>query len=198
MKHHLIVMRQKLAAARFPNLLKILALAAIVAASYSSTVAQGTRPSINPLGVDKSSPDDSMPFASFEEEIRAKQAIKFADKQYDENRERARDLSFLGSELSAAFKQKSFFSQEDFKKLEKAEKLVKAIRTSAGGSEDNVALDKTPKDFPSALKMFSELTESLNVKVEKTPKHVVSAAVIDEANVLLEVIRLLRSLPRNA
>jgi hypothetical protein len=42
--------------------------------------------------------------------------------------------------------------------------------------------------------MLGEFSESLKVKVEKTPKHVVSAAVIDEANVLLEVIRIIRVL----
>jgi hypothetical protein len=47
----------------------------------------------------------------------------------------------------------------------------------------------------SAIEMLDTLSQSLKANVEKTPKHVISAAVIDKANVLLELIRILRTLP---
>jgi len=38
---------------------------------------------------------------------------------------------------------------------------------------------------------------SLKKNVEKTPKHVISTTVIDEANVLLELTRIVRTLIPN-
>ncbi len=172
---------------------EVFAIASILAVSYSSAVAQSMTPSS--INAEKGSADEKTPFASIEEEMRAKSAIKFGDKAYQENLERARELSFIGAAISTSFKQKNSLDREDLKKLEKAEKLAKGIRNAAGGSEDEVQMEKPPKDLASALTMFAELTGSLKSKVEKTPKHVVSAAVIDEANVLLELIRMVRSLP---
>ena len=135
------------------------------------------------------------PLTVVEEEMRAKRAIKEADKEYLENLGRARDLSTLGAAVATSFKQKNALNEEDIKKLEKVEKLAKGIRRAAGGSEDRVDLEKPPKDLASAMEMLGDLSQSLKVKVEKTPKHVISACVIDEANVLLEVIRIVRTLP---
>ena len=56
-------------------------------------------------------------------------------------------------------------------------------------------MEKPPRDLTSAMEMLSDVSQSLKEKVEKTPKHVISATVIDEANVLLELIRIVRTLP---
>ena len=130
-----------------------------------------------------------------EEELKAKRAIKEEDREYQENLGRARNLSSLGSEIVSSFKQKNALDQDDIKKLEKVEKLTKGIRRAAGGSEDKVEMEKPPKDLVTAMEMFGDVSQSLKQKVEKTPKHVISANVIDEANVLLELIRIVRSLP---
>lgn len=147
-----------------------------------------------PINTPANPTDDTTQFAPLEEELRAKREIKFAEKQYQENLDRARDLSFLGSSLIASFKKKNSLDREDVKKLEKVEKLAKGIRHAAGGSEDDTEIEKPPTDLASALSMLAKLTESLKEKVEKTPKRVISAAVIDEANVLLELIRIVRTL----
>ena len=125
------------------------------------------------------------PLTVVEEEMRAKRAIKEADREYQENLGRARDLSSLGVALVTSFKQKKALDQEDLKKLDKVEKLAKGIRRAAGGSEDKVEMEKPPTDLTSAMEMLSDVSQSLKEKVEKTPKHVISATVIDEANVLL-------------
>lgn len=139
--------------------------------------------------------DKEEPLTVVEEEMRAKRAIKEADREYQENLDRARDLSSLGVAIVTSFKQKNGLDGDDIKKLDKVEKLAKGIRRAAGGSEDKVEMDQPPKDLTSAMEMLSDLSQSLKEKVEKTPKHVISACVIDEANVLLEVIRILRTLP---
>ena len=84
-------------------------------------------------------------------------------------------------------------TQDDFKKIENVEKLSKVIRRAAGGSEDDTEMEKPPTNIASAVDMLGDLGNSLKAKVEKTPKHVISAMVIDEANVLLELIRLVRT-----
>jgi hypothetical protein len=149
-------------------------------------------------GQDKSGDDVSHGLTDLEEEMRAKRAIKFAEREYQENLERARDLSFLSASIVASFKQKHQLDQENLKKLEKVEKLAKSIRRAAGGSEDDCEMEKPPTDLVVAVNMLGDLSKSLKDKVEKTPKHVISAAVIDEANVLLELIRIVRTLPPKA
>jgi hypothetical protein len=170
----------------------VASLAAIFCAPSQGQIARPTPPpSLDP---DRAAREDPRTFASIEEEFRAKNAIKAAEKGHQENLERARDLSFLSEALISSYKQKNLLDREDLKKLEKAEKLARGIREAAGGSEDDTKIEKPPGDLSLAVKMFGELSESLKAKVEKTPKHVISAAVIDEANVLLEVIRIVRAL----
>ena len=147
------------------------------------------------LEIDKTRTQQERPLTEMEEEMRAKQAIKYADKEYQDNLERARDLSQLASTVVTSFKLNSRLKHDDLKKLEKIEKLAKGIRRAAGGSEDDTEIEKPPASMASAIEMLGDLSQSLKAKVEKTPKYVISAAVIDEANVLLELLRLLRHLP---
>ena len=79
--------------------------------------------------------NDPDPMTSIEEEMRAKRAIKFAEKEYQENIERARELADLGSKLGESFKKNECFDREDWKRLDRLEKLTKAIRSAAGGSD---------------------------------------------------------------
>jgi len=161
---------------------------------------QETRNS-KPLTADseKTTTDDpNKGLTSIDEELVAKRAIKAADKEYQENLDRARQLSVLGTSIATSFKEKNLLDREDIKKLEKVEKLAKGIRSAAGGSEDDGEMEKPPKDLCSAMATLGDLSRSLKDKVEKTPKHVISAAVIDQANVLLQLIRIIRTLPPQA
>ncbi|SRR6266480_1146872 len=176
---------------------RVLAVLGLVFTFPNFATAQQNNKIQKPISIDgdKSGDDAPRPFAELEEEMRAKRAIKFAEKEYQENLDRARDLSQLGASIVSSFKQKNQLDREDVRKLEKVEKLAKGIRSAAGGSEDEVEIEKPPKDLPSAVYMLGDLSKSLKEKVEKTPKHVISATVIDEANVLLELIRIVRTLP---
>jgi len=169
-------------------LIMLLAFLASAHAQYTPT-----QKTVSLDGDKNSTEDPPKEFTTMEEEMRAKRAIKFAEKEYQDNLERARDLSTLGASIVASFKQKNQLDREDIRKLEKVEKLAKGIRSAAGGSEDNVGMEKPPRDLNSAIDMLAELSKSLKEKVEKTPKHVISAVVIDESNVLLELIRLVRT-----
>jgi hypothetical protein len=170
---------------------KLLIIIGLLLTAYVSASGQ-VRPLSVPVGPDRASENSQT--GSIEEEMRAKQEIRAVDKAHKENLDKARNLAFLGASLYTAFKQKHSLDREDIKKLEKAEKLAKGIREAAGGCDDETEIEKRPADLNSALSMLSETAESLKQKVEKTPKRVVSTAVIDEANVLLELIRIVRTM----
>jgi hypothetical protein len=182
-------------------LARLLATTALLLAVVASAPAQGTR-ATDPLVPGKNA-DESTPFAGFEEELRAKQAIKLAEREHRENVVRGYDLSYLGADIVASFKRKNALDRDDIKKLDKLEKLTKAIRRAAGGSDDEEVEVKRPskglpealsKDLPATMTKLGELTESVKDLVVKTPRRVVSTTLIDEANVLLELIRSVRGI----
>jgi hypothetical protein len=174
---------------------KALVFIALLMVPLSLASAQQSSQIPKPRSAERDRDDDKEPVTPVEEELKAKRAIKFADKEYQENLDRARNLSSLSTAIATSYKQKSRLDPEDIKKLEKIEKLAKGIRSAAGGSEDDFQMEKPPKDLPAAVEMLTDLSESLKARVEKTPKHVISAAVIDQANVLLELVRIVRTLP---
>lgn len=136
--------------------------------------------------------------ASMEEEMRAKRAIKYAEKEYRENLERAHELAALGSQLSESFKKNQQFDRTDWKKIDRLEKLAKGIRNAAGGSNTETDSDKHSVSLSVNVEALLTVVGSLAERVEKTPRRVVSAAVIAEANVLLELIRVVRELSPKA
>jgi hypothetical protein len=179
-----------------PNLARAVTLISILICFAGLSVAQTSQaqqqtPLVPPA--DKDKPVGDTP-AAIEEDMRARRALRLAEKEYQQNLGRARDLSVIAEAVNASYKQKTQLGPEELKKLEKAEKLAKSIRSAAGGSEDDSELEQPPKDLTGALCMFAELTASLKSNVEKTPKHVISATVIDQANVILELTRLVRTL----
>jgi|GEM_PF-531671 len=136
---------------------------------------------------------ESPDFGSPENEMRAKLVIKEEKKRYDEHLERAREVSQLASQLLRSYEATRAFTSEDNKKLERMEKLTKRIRNEAGGSEADAEVKDMPSDVTAAIKDAAEMAEDLRKLVEKTPRHVISAAVIEQANKLIVVIRFVRA-----
>jgi len=130
---------------------------------------------------------------TFEEELRAKRAIKMAEKEHEENLNRAREISDIAKQLQGSFKAKSSLDRDDNKKLDRLEKLTKKIRGEAGGGSEEVEIVDRPTDTQKAITQLVGKAEALSDSVKKTPRQVVSASVIDSANVLLELIRIARS-----
>ena len=129
----------------------------------------------------------------FEDEIRAKRAIKMAEKDHEENVSRAKEIGDLAKQLQINLKDKTAIDRESAKKLDRLEKLTKKIRSEAGGEEEEVKIVDRPADIAGAVKQIAESAESLSKAVQDTPRQVVSASVIGNANVLLELIKLLRA-----
>jgi hypothetical protein len=168
---------------------------ALLVVSAGMTAAQTTQDK-TPLPPRPESPlrdKDQTPLSNLEEELRAKRAIKMAEKDYEENIERAKELSDLGKQLQANLKDKTTIDRESAKKLERLEKLTKKIRNESGGEDEEVKIVDRPTTLSSAVDQVAEGAESLSKAVQDTPRQVVSASVIGKANVLLELIKMLRA-----
>ena len=140
--------------------------------------------------------DDTRPLTTFEEEIRAKRAIKLAEKEHDDNLKRAREIAEIGKLLQETLKDKSVVDRDSLKKVERLEKLTKKIRSEAGGEDEDVTIENKPSDLCSTVTKIAEASESLSKNVQDTPRQVVSASVIGKANVLLELLKMVRSFVR--
>jgi len=166
---------------------------------YSQANKPNFPPSSDPTIKDSSkdgSKDDTR-FGTPEAEMRSKLELKDEKKKYDEHVARAKEVSQLASQLATSFENHKSFLTEDGKKLERLEKLVKRIRNEAGGGEND---DDAGKDIPAGMdqlvKKVSSMADDLEKQVEGTPRNVVSAAVIDQANKLLGMIQHIRGTAR--
>jgi hypothetical protein len=139
---------------------------------------------------------DDTPLTTFEEELRAKRAIRLAEKDHEENLKRAREIAQIGKELNDNLKDKPVLDRDSLKKVERLEKLTKKVRGEAGGEDEEVEIPNRPADLPATLAQIAEASESLSKDVVDTPRQVVSASVIGKANVLLELIKMVRSFVR--
>ena len=180
---------------------RIVMIASVALFLATVTQAQSSRPN----GVPSPDPTSTTPaktdssdtnFGSPENEMRGKLLLKEEKKQYDENVARAREVSQLGSQVQESFAAKKLFNSNDGKKLERLEKLTRKIRNEAGGSESEAEVKDIPGELEAAVKRLAAVADELYKLVEKTPRHVVSAAVIDQANKLIGLVQRLRNTGR--
>ncbi len=140
--------------------------------------------------------DDSKPLGLPEAEMRARNEIKYYEKLHQENVDRAREAAELSEKIRAAYDINKSVGQAERKNLERIEKLVRRIRSAAGGSNGDANDNDSPRDLPAALSRLTEASGALKTGVEKTPRMVVSAAVIERSNELLQLLRYLRTATR--
>lgn len=136
---------------------------------------------------------DQTPLSNLEEELRAKRAIKMAEKDHEENIDRAKEISDLAKQLRTGLKDKNSIDRESMKKLDRLEKLTKKIRNESGGEDEEVKIVDRPTTLSGAVEQVTDSAEALSKAVQDTPRQVISASVIGKANVLLELIKLLRA-----
>ena len=172
-------------------------LATLALIFFSVTVAFGQSSSTStPTVPNADGKTDKTPLTTFEEELRAKRAIMMAEKEHQENLGRANEIKQIGKELKESLQGKTSIDREGLKKVERLEKLTKKIRGEAGGEDEDIAIDNPPSDLTTAGVRIAETAESLSKEVCDTPRQVVSASVITNANVLLELIKLARTFGR--
>jgi hypothetical protein len=180
-----------------PGLASAVAFAAVLVLGSFSAYCQ-TRPA-PPPPEDKPSKSDKddlgSDIGSHEREMRAKLALRAEKKSYDENLARAKETSEIASQLVESYHAKKSFSSEDNKKLERIEKLTRRIRNEAGGTDTDIEIEVSPV-IETAMKRVADVAEELRKEVEKTPRHVISTTVIDQANKLIGLIQHVRDLNR--
>ena len=147
----------------------------------------------SPPRVGGSSEHEDLKQISSREEMLRNVAIRRREQAYKENIERAKESAALGAELRQAFERSKSLGAPEQKKLGRMEKLAKAIREQAGGDDDKEGLKEQPAGLEESLFQLEKLSGELHEKVEKTPRHVVSTAVISSANQLLQLIRHIRA-----
>lgn len=170
-------------------LISLLLTSACAAALAQTPVRQGI-----PGADSKGQNSDSPRIGSPEQEMMARQNIKAAEKDFREHLERAREAAQLGAEIRDAFLTNKVLARTELRKLERLEKVTRKIRNEAGGSSGDVTLEDPPTQLEPALTRLAEGAEQLRKKVEKTSRHVISAAVIEKANQVLELLRYIREI----
>lgn len=133
------------------------------------------------------------PFGSPEAEIMKRAEIKREESIHKDMVERADETAQIGADLRSAFDKYKTFGHEDLKRLERMEKLARKIRSSAGGSEDDEQLKDPPDAIDKAVSRLADVSGKLKESVSKSSRLVVSGAVIERSNELIELIRHIRT-----
>ncbi|HEV2761407.1 MAG TPA: hypothetical protein VGV38_00330, partial [Pyrinomonadaceae bacterium] len=127
------------------------------------------------------------------EEMLDRAAIKHLEESHKGTLERAEEAARIGAELRTNFRKGQPLGRDELKKLERLEKLSRSIRGRVGGSDDDEPLTDPPRDLEAALAQLAAASEDLHKNVEKTSRHVISTTVIERANDLIQLVRLIRS-----
>lgn len=151
-------------------------------------------PTIAPNPSAKDVPEDPTQTAPHREMLKEME-IKREERDYKQHIERAKENAQLSAELHEAYTSHKSLQIPDLKKLGRMEKLSRQIRSEAGGEEVKEEL-KDPPQLDAALKRLVELSEELHQNVEKTPRQIISTAVITQATELIGLIKYVRSLYR--
>lgn len=129
-----------------------------------------------------------------EEEMLRRAEIRHEEENHREMVERADEAAQIGDEILASFSRNNSLTRDDQKRLERLEKLARKIRGGAGGSDDDEKLADPPGKIEGAVKKLAELSGLLKKSVSKTSRLVISAAVIERSNEVIELIRHIRSI----
>jgi hypothetical protein len=129
-----------------------------------------------------------------EEEMLRRAEIRHEEENHKEMVERADEAAQIGDEILSSFKRNNSLTRDDLKRLERMEKLARKIRGGAGGSDDDEQLRDPPGRIEGAVARLAELSGHLKESVSKTSRLVISAAVIERSNEMIELIRHIRSI----
>jgi flagellar biosynthesis GTPase FlhF len=178
----------------FARLISGAAVCALFLLLSAAALAQSSRnpniPNPTPTPEDKHSPE--VDFSSRVEEMRRILIVKEEKKAYEANVARAKEAQQLAADLKSSYEAKDAFTAEDQKKLERLEKLTRRIRNEAGGSDSEDDEKDLPSTLKSAVSSLADMAEGLCKEVKNTPRKVLSASIIGQANKLIGVIRFVR------
>ena len=136
--------------------------------------------------------DDGIDFGNRETDVRTRLILRKEKKEYEEHVERAQEARDLAAELRKTYETARSFNAADYKKLERLEKLTRRVRNELGGSQTDADPNELPRTQDDAVTLLADMAKELCDEVEKTPRRVVSASLIDQANKLIALIQYLR------
>ena len=170
----------------------LLALAQGLAAGQ---VASNSGNSLSRNSADKSRPndDENIRIGSPEAEMIRKRLLEANKKVFQEHLARAHEAAQLGAALHAGFLQNKSLAREDYKKLERVEKLAKRMREHISDESGPADLDDKPATLDAALIRLDAAALDLEKQVNATPRNVVSAAVLEKASQLEALARFIRA-----
>lgn len=149
-----------------------------------------TRPLPQPSPIERR--NDGIDFGNRESEARTRMLLKKEKKDYEEHVERAQEARDLAAELQKTYEIAHSFNAADYKKLERLEKLTRRVRNEVGGSNTDADPKELPKTYDEAVSLLGDMAKELCDEVERTPRRVVSASIIDQANKLIALIQFVR------
>jgi hypothetical protein len=136
--------------------------------------------------------DDDVRIGTPEAEMIRKRQLEYDKKGYQEHLARAKEISQLGAGLHASFLRKKSLDKEDYRKLERVEKLAKRVREKMSDESDAAQLEQAPPTLEAAMLQLDKDAQELEKKVAATPRLVISAAVIEQAAQLEALARYIR------
>ncbi len=126
------------------------------------------------------------------QESLAKQRIDREKKEFAELLERGEEALKLSDELEQSFAQNNKFSNEDQKKLDRLEKVIKKIRVELGSEGGDDETKDKPLSVLTALKILQTDTVKLLDELKKTSRYSISVVAVESSNALLNLVRFLR------
>ncbi len=130
-----------------------------------------------------------------EEEMLHRAEIRRGEEAHQEMLERAKEGAEIVLQIKQQFEKNSALGTEELKSLERVEKLVRKIRGSSGGSDDDSS-QNLPLKADAAIGQLVDAFDDLSRKVEKTSRLVTSAAVIQRSNEVIRLVKHIRTLFR--
>lgn len=149
-----------------------------------------TRPIPQPSPIERR--NDGIDFGNRETDTRTRMILKKEKKEHEENVERAQEARNLAAELQKTYEIAHSFNAADHKKLERLEKLTRRVRNEVGGSQTDADPNELPRTQDEAVPLLADMAKELCDEVEKTPRRVVSASIINQANKLIALIQYVR------
>lgn len=122
----------------------------------------------------------------------AKQRIKQEEKDFQELITRSEEVVKLCEELHESFELNKQLSNEDSKKLEKLEKMMKKIRQDLGAAEDKDTAKDTPSTLSSTLASIKEKSEDLVSELKKTGRFAISVGAVESSNMIFRLVKFMR------
>jgi flagellar biosynthesis GTPase FlhF len=177
----------------FARLVRAVTVGAMFLLFTVTALAQTRNPNIpNPQPTPEDKHGATIDFSSRVEEMRRILILKEEKKAYEANVARAKEAQQLAADLKSSYEAKDAFTAEDQKKLERLEKLTRRIRNEAGGSDSEDDEKDLPSTLKSAVSSLADMAEGLCKEVKRTPRKVLSATIIGQANKLIGMIQYVR------